>query len=279
MTEITTSNPLYQPVAYNGKIYFTSHYFHQQYRLNKTEDAKYAELKNFNALVRNLETYESYVSNADIVEADYKLLKLNSSLDFKLLKPLFEANSYRPIMLINATAQIALTHHLDDEVSKAVSVRVNEQAAKSSSKKELSLAEIDVLFLESAARMLRFSDSSIIRGMQLIAARHDASTEYLPSYVQESLTKPISRLLESFNIPLSAKAANPLLQSLGYLTQLERPSKSKGTAKFWSITEKGLPFGRNETSIQNPRETQPMWFEDKFAPIAEELLALLETHE
>jgi hypothetical protein len=32
-------------------------------------------------------------------------------------------------MLINATAQVALTHHLDDEVSKSASVAVNGQAA------------------------------------------------------------------------------------------------------------------------------------------------------
>jgi len=51
-------------------------------------------------------------------------------------------------MLINATAQVALTHHLDDEVSKSVSVQVNQvQQFKSSEYQRSNLSAYKCLIL------------------------------------------------------------------------------------------------------------------------------------
>ena len=60
-------------------------------------------------------------------------------------------------------------------------------------------------------------------------------------------------------------------EARGLLEKRTRPSSS-GTAKsFWSITEKGLAFGKNISSPENPRETQPHWFSAK----GEELLRVM----
>jgi len=40
------------------------------------------------------------------------------------------------------------------------------------------------------------------------------------------------------------------------------------------LTEEGLQYGRNETSPNNPRETQPLFFVNRFP----ELLTRLEAH-
>jgi hypothetical protein len=123
MSNLATQNPLFQPVQYQGGIYFTSQYFHQQYHANKPDGGKYAQLKDFNRLVRGIETYQDYVERGDIIELD------KAGADFApALKELFRLTFGKPIMLINATAQVALTHHLDDEVSKNVSVAVNSNA-------------------------------------------------------------------------------------------------------------------------------------------------------
>lgn len=124
-----------QPIQYNGQVYFTSQYFHQTYRNNSgSDDGKYKELKNFNVLIRSIEAYGKYITRGDIVELTRE--EAGSELEPVSeagcdLQPVFKANYGNPIMLINATAQIALTHHLDDEISKSASVNVNQKAATS----------------------------------------------------------------------------------------------------------------------------------------------------
>lgn len=124
---IAKINPLMLPVHYGDEVYFTSHYFHAQYLANKPEGAKYKQLPHFNRLIKSLETYSDYVSRNDIVELEWGLI---TDPDFGSVDHLFKETRKKPIMLISATAQIALTHHLDDEISRQASVNVNAKAAQ-----------------------------------------------------------------------------------------------------------------------------------------------------
>jgi hypothetical protein len=45
---------------------------------------------------------------------------------------------------------------------------------------------------------------------------------------------------------------------------MERDSSCGNKKYFYSLTEKGLEFGKNLISPKNERETQPHFFEDKF---------------
>lgn len=168
-------SPLMSPVQYNGQTYFTGQYFHQMYRANSDADGKYKQTSHFLRLIRSIESYPLYVESGDIVEmtwgqaksagpepgpsgstsnAEFALLLKSNSYKHKVgtelglasdfsdpvfgsLKSLFQASRYQPIMLINATAQVALTHHLDDEVSKLTSVAINQQAATASHTTEI----------------------------------------------------------------------------------------------------------------------------------------------
>ena len=70
-------------------------------------------------------------------------------------------------------------------------------------------------------------------------------------------------------IGMSAAQANVHLEAMGLLEKLERKD-SKGLPKYyWSVTEKGLAYGKNITSPNNPRETQPHWYVSKSSEIAE----------
>ena len=84
-------------------------------------------------------------------------------------------------------------------------------------------------------------------------------------------TESLTALMARFRAGVSTRAGNLILQERGLLEKRTRPSSS-GTAKsFWSITEKGLAFGKNISSPENPRETQPHWFSAK----GEELLRVM----
>ncbi|MCE8845823.1 hypothetical protein K0G10_18645 [Parabacteroides distasonis] len=51
---------------------------------------------------------------------------------------------------------------------------------------------------------------------------------------------------------------------LGYIERISRKS-SKGKIKYFnSISKKGLEYGENQINKNNPKETQPEWYVDKF---------------
>jgi prophage antirepressor-like protein len=136
---------------------------------------------------------------------------------------------------------------------------------------------IEIQVLELTMRRLRVSETSMIRMIAAFCKSNNINSDFLPEYVNEPLVRAITPLLKEMGSDLSSKVArtvNPALEAMGILVHLSRNSKSKGIKKFWSLTEEGLKYGRNETSPSDPRETQPLFFVDRFP----ELLARLEAY-
>ena len=71
--------------------------------------------------------------------------------------------------------------------------------------------------------------------------------------------------------PLKVQDAYRRLEAAGIVVRMSRPSTKGPNKEFWSVTTKGLLFGKNMTSPGNPRETQPHFFESR----ADELLAMI----
>ena len=72
-----------------------------------------------------------------------------------------------------------------------------------------------------------------------------------------------TELLKRCGSTLSAQAFNAKMLAKGFLTTLQRQSY-KGMKKFKSLTAKGLEFGENQVSPNNPKETQPLYYVGKF---------------
>lgn len=136
------------------------------------------------------------------------------------------------------------------------------------------LPNLELQIAEAAARMLRMSDTSKVRMLASICEIKGVSPAFLPAYVDEDLTRAITQLLKDHGSPLSAKAVNLVLIDMGILAELERKGSRGETKRFKSLTESGLKYGRNETSPQSPRETQPLYYVRTFP----ELLDLINAH-
>lgn len=95
----------------------------------------------------------------------------------------------------------------------------------------------------------------------------------VPDYVDsKGILKSATELLKARNCGLSAQGFNLRAIEKGILREIER-NTSKGKKKlFKCITEKGLTYGENQVNPNNPKETQPLWYESKF----DELLAVLD---
>lgn len=73
-----------------------------------------------------------------------------------------------------------------------------------------------------------------------------------------------TELLKRNQIFVSVNKFNGLMIIEGFMEDKTRPSSKGGVKHFKSLTNKGLEFGENQVSPHNPRETQPLYYENKF---------------
>lgn len=97
--------------------------------------------------------------------------------------------------------------------------------------------------------------------------------DYAPS---KGIIKSATKLLEERGLDkrISAQTFNKIAMQKGFLCEVERNSSHGQKKKFKSITDKGLLYGENQVNPNNPKETQPLWYEGKF----DELLVVLGFH-
>lgn len=92
--------------------------------------------------------------------------------------------------------------------------------------------------------------------------------DYTPS---KGILKSATELLKERGMDLTARDFNLQAMLKGYLCEQTRKSSNGGAKTFKAITEKGRPYGENQVSPKNPRETQPLWYADKFGELLKEL--------
>lgn len=131
----------------------------------------------------------------------------------------------------------------------------------------------------AAVDWLRMSDTSKLPLLADISKSEGVDPSFLPSYVDESLTRSMTALLIEHGKPFSIHIANATLTDMGLLETLTRPSSKGEPAKFKSLTAAGLEYGRNETSPQNPRETQPLYFVNRFPELLDRINAHRAAHQ
>lgn len=137
----------------------------------------------------------------------------------------------------------------------------------------------ELAILECFDRLLKPAPSSKMMMLAKIAANNGLDAKFLPGYAIDAApdasggssmeSKPVTALIKQNGIAATAPAFNRLLASAGFLKQCQRTSTKRGLVDFWSITEKGLRYGKNLTSPNNPRETQPHWYVDRFLELAD----------
>lgn len=118
--------------------------------------------------------------------------------------------------------------------------------------------------------LLNLNDSSTLLMLKQVAEPLDLPVpDYTPS---KGVLKSAGELLKENECLISAQVFNQKMIENGYMVELTRPSSRGGTKKFKSIVGEGLSFGENQVNPNNPKSTQPLYYEEKFM----ELLVLLQ---
>ncbi|CAN7415240.1 Rha family transcriptional regulator [Pseudomonas sp. GL-B-26] len=136
----------------------------------------------------------------------------------------------------------------------------------------------ELAILECFTRLLKPAPSSQMLMLAKIAANNGLDAKFLPGYAIDAApdatggssmpTKAVTALIKDFDLRTSAPAFNKLLEAHGFLKEMQRRNSKQEYVGFWSVTEKGLAYGKNLTSPQSPRETQPHWYVDRFLQLA-----------
>ena len=148
--------------------------------------------------------------------------------------------------------------------NKLNSITVTENAA---------IANEYMKLLKTSAETLHMNENSILYISKKIYKDCNIPTTYLPDYTtSKGILKSATELLRKYNIQISTRKFNKIMIDKGLLREVERKSTKDNTKikKFKNLVN--TEFGENQVNPNNPKETQPMYYEEKF----EELLKRLE---
>ena len=129
------------------------------------------------------------------------------------------------------------------------------------------LLEMDIV--ERTSKILNLNDNSKLICLHNLLENHNIPTNILPQYTEsKGQLLPATELLKRNNVNMSAIKFNKLMMEQGLITELER-SSSKGVKKFKSLVN--TYWGENQVSEKNPRETQILYYADKFKELLHNL--------
>lgn len=126
--------------------------------------------------------------------------------------------------------------------------------------------------LKTSAETLHMNENSILYISKKIYKDCNIPTTYLPDYTtSKGILKSATELLRKYNIQISTRKFNKIMLDKGLLREVERKSTKDNTKikKFKNLVN--TEFGENQVNPNNPKETQPMYYEEKFEELLKEL--------
>ena len=135
---------------------------------------------------------------------------------------------------------------------------------------EVDNAKAEMQLMGITADILKFNDNSKLMLAHEIYKNNNISEKYLPAYVpSKGILKCATELLKEYNSKLSVIKFNKKLVELGILKECTRQStKDKNKVKkFKNLVD--TTWGENQVNPKSPKETQPLYYENKFKELLE----------
>lgn len=118
-----------------------------------------------------------------------------------------------------------------------------------------------------AADFLNLNEvSKLLMAKQILDPLGLPTPDYVPS---KGVKHSAKELLTRNGIQMSAQSLNKALAKAGILKQYTRSGKGGKVHKWYVITDLGKRFGENDICPQNPKQTQPLWYDDMFSELVE----------
>ena len=137
---------------------------------------------------------------------------------------------------------------------------------------EVDNAKAEMGLVREIADILNLNDSSKLQLLGNVLNNHNLPSNLLPTYTDsKGILKSATELLRKYNIQISTRKFNKIMIDKGLLREVERKSTKDNTKikKFKNLVN--TEFGENQVNPNNPKETQPMYYEEKFEELLKEL--------
>lgn len=174
----------------------------------------------------------------------------------------------RPMYELSKTETLYVATKFNDEARAVLVLRWEKLETD---RTDTSLIEARTIAAKFAIEALNLNGAS---KLMIVKSITDPLGLPTPEYSEsKGAVKCASTLLKEFGNPCSVQAFNQMMLDKGLLNELERKSTSSknGKKKFKNLTDLGLEYGENQTHPYNQKETQPMYYIERFT----ELLNLL----
>ena len=235
----------------NGQVFF-----------NPKHVAECLEISDVNSSIRNFnEKQVVKLKNSDMYNVHIRKLN-NAGENF-----LTESGVYR--LIFNSRKQEA--EKFRDWVTDEVLPQIRKTGSYTLAKEQYTVTPKEELeCLNVVSGILNFNDNSKLLGVRSIYDKYGMETSYLPAYTpSKGILKSATALLKQFNVNMSAIKFNKKLIEHGILRECERQSTKNKTKKFKNLVD--TTWGENQVNPENSKETQPLYYEDKFMDLLKKL--------
>ena len=137
---------------------------------------------------------------------------------------------------------------------------------------EVDNAKAEMGLVREIADILNLNDSSKLQLLGNVLNNHNLPSNLLPTYTDsKGILKSATELLRKYNVEISTRKFNKIMLDKGLLREVKRKSTKDNTKikKFKNLVN--TEFGENQVNPNNPKETQPMYYEEKFEELLKEL--------
>ena len=140
----------------------------------------------------------------------------------------------------------------------------------SSYRNEIETVKSEIGLIDMVSNSLKLNDNSKLQLITNSFENHNINTNLLPSYTpSKGVLKSATELLKEHKSELSVIKFNKKLVELGILKECTRQSTKDKTKvkKFKNLVD--TTWGENQINPKNPKETQPLYYENKFKELLE----------
>ena len=140
----------------------------------------------------------------------------------------------------------------------------------SSYRNEIETVKCEIGLIDMVSSSLKLNDNSKLQLITKSFENHNINTNLLPAYTpSKGVLKSATELLKEHNSELSVIKFNKKLVELGILKECTRQSTKDKTKvkKFKNLVD--TTWGENQINPKNPKETQPLYYENKFKELLE----------
>lgn len=128
----------------------------------------------------------------------------------------------------------------------------------------MSKMRLGLEWIRNVSDMLNLNDSSKLLLLGKIAEPLELPLpDYTPS---KGVLLSATELLKRAGSSMSAREFNKAMKAKGFMSERTRKS-SNGEKKFNVLNSNCSDYGENQVNPQNPKETQPLYYEDKFSTL------------